>query len=136
MPVTANSAVLAQTPRAAQVVQAFTANTTYTTSPTNTVLLFTAGANGATVSKLVAVPAATVTATQLQVFRSLDTGTTKKLTPPVVGAAYTMAQTTAPTPADFGPTPSAPWVLAAGEQIYVAAGVSGTWAFNLEGADF
>lgn len=136
MPVTANSAILAQTPKSAQKVQSFTANTTYTTSPANTVLLFTAGANGSVVSKLIAVPAATVTATQLQAFRSIDTGTTKNMVPPVVGAAYTMAQTTAPTPADFGPTPSAPWILAAGEQIYVAAGVTGTWAFNLEAADF
>lgn len=137
MAVTANSAVLAQTPRSAQSVQSLTANTNYTTSPTNTVLLYTAGSNGGIVSKLKANPTATVTATQLQLFRCTDgVGTVKNFAGAVVGSAYTMATTTAPTASDFGFTASAPMVLQANERIYVAAAVTGSWAFDLEGADF
>ena len=48
---TANSIITPQTPKSAHVVQAFTANTTFSTTPTNTVLLVTAGtANGGRLS--------------------------------------------------------------------------------------
>lgn len=135
---TANSIITPQTPKSAHVAQAFTANSTYTTTPTNTVLLVTAGVNGGRLTKLRAIPGATVAVTQLQEFRSLDTGTTKKFSNTVLGApgGYTMAQTTAPPIADFGYSDDNPKILAAGEQRYVSAGVTGTWAFEAEWADY
>src|SRR3569833_3372896 len=101
---TPNSIVTPQTPKSAAVTQAFTANTTYTTTPTNAVLLVTAGANGGRLTKLRAWPTATVTATQLQEFRSLDAGTTKHLSKAALAApsGFTMAQTPLPPVADFG----------------------------------
>lgn len=138
MAVTPNAIITPQTPKSAHVSQSFTANSTYTPTPTNTVLLVTAGLNGGRLTKLRAIPAATVTATQLQEFRSLDTGTTKKFSNSVLGAGsgYTMAQTTAPPIADFGYSDDNPKILGAGEQIYVAVGVTGSWAFEAEWADF
>lgn len=138
MSVTANSIITPQTPKSAHVAQSFTANTTFTTTPTNTVLLVTAGANGGRLTKLRAIPTATVTVTQLQEFRSLDSGTTKKFANAVLGASggYTMAGTTAPPIADFGYSDDNPKILSASEQIYVAAGVTGAWAFEAEWADY
>lgn len=138
MPGTANSIITPQTPKSAHAVQSLTANTTYTTTPTNTVLLVTAGANGGRLTKLRAIPTATVTATQLQEFRSLDSGASKKLSNAVLGApaGYTMAGATAPPIADFGYSDDNPKILAAGEQLYVAAGVTGSWAFEAEWADY
>jgi hypothetical protein len=138
MAATANSIITPQTPQSAHIAQAFTANTTFTTTPTNTVLLVTAGPNGARLTKLRAIPAATVTVTQLQEFRSLDSGSTKKFSNAVLGAAagYTMAGTTLPPIADFGYSDDNPKMLSAGEQLYVAAGVTGTWAFEAEWANY
>lgn len=135
---TANSIITPQTPNSNHVTQSFTANTTYTTTPTNTVLLVTAGANGSRMTKLRAIPTATVTVTQLQEFRSLDSGTTKKLSNAALGAAsgYTMVGTTLPPIADFGYSDDNPKILKAGEQIYVAAGVTGSWSFEAEWSDY
>lgn len=138
MTLSANSIITPQTPQSNHIEQSFTANTTYTTTPTNTVLLVTAGVNGARLTKLRAIPAATVTATQLQEFRSLDSGTTKKFSNSVLGApsGYTMAGTTLPPIADFGYSDANPKILGPGETIYVAAGVTGAWAFEAEWANY
>jgi hypothetical protein len=135
MPGTANSIITPQTPRSNMVV-CTTANTTYGASPTNTQKIVTAGANGARLTKLRAIPQATVTATQLQEFRSLDAGVTKRFANSVLMAAYTMAQTTAAPATDFGYSDDNPKILSAGEQLYVAAGVTGSWAFEAEWADY
>lgn len=133
-----NAFISPQTPKASHVAQAFTANTTYSTTPTNTVLLVTAGANGARLTKLRAIPMATVTVTQMQEFRSLDAGTTKHFSNAALGASggYTMAPTTQPPIADFGYSDDNPKLLAAGEELWVAVGISGSWAFEAEWGDF
>ncbi|HXA40311.1 MAG TPA: hypothetical protein VNW53_15040 [Phenylobacterium sp.] len=135
---TANSIITPQTPKSAHINQSFLANSTYSASPTNTALLVTAGANGSRLTKLRAIPAATVTVTQLQEFRSLDGGATKKFTNAALGApsGYTMAATTLPPLVDFGYSDDTPKVLAPGEQLYVACGVAGSWSFEAEWADF
>ena len=69
---TANSIITPQAPNSNHIVQSFTANTTYTTTPTNTVLLVTAGANGSRMTKLRAIPTATVAVVNGQV--SSDSG--------------------------------------------------------------
>ena len=135
MPGTANSIITPQTPRAAHAV-CTTANTVYGSTPTNTVLLVTAGPNGARLTRLKAIPQATVTATQLQGFRSLDAGVTKRFTDSALMAAYTMAQTTAAPVTDFGYSDDNPMILAANEQLHVAVGVTGTVTFEAEWADY
>jgi hypothetical protein len=135
---TANSIITPQTPKSAHVSQSFTANATYTTTPTNTVLLVTAGTNGGRLTKLRAIPTATVTATQLQEFRSLDSGGTQKFSNAVLGApaGYTMGGATAPPVTDFGYSDDNPKSLSAGEELYIATGVTGSWAFEAEWADY
>ena len=124
MAVTPNSIVTPQNPKAANAALSTTANTNYT-FPANTTLVVTAGTNGARLTKLKAIPAATVTATQIQLFRSTDGGTTKRFTNSALMAAYTMAQTTQVPQTDFGYSDLAPLVLAPNEQLHVAAGVGG-----------
>src|SRR4051812_18990592 len=128
---TANSIITPQTPNSNHVTQSFTATTNVsTTTPTNTVLLVTAGANGGRLTKLRCVPVATVAVTQLQEFRSNDTGATKHLSNVALGASggYTFAAGTLPPVADFGYSDDNPKFLKAGEQIYVGAAVTGSWS--------
>lgn len=135
MPVTPNSIVTPQTPKSA-VVNAGTANTNYA-SPSNTQLLVTAGANGARLTKLQAIPVATqTTANQLQVFRSSDGGTTKRFADSALMATYTMAQTTEAPTTDLGYSDDNPLILQAGETVYVAVGQSQSVNFIAEWADY
>jgi hypothetical protein len=135
MPVTPNSIVTPQTPRSAMVGVA-TANTTFTTTPTNTALLLTAGANGARVTRLIAVPLETVTANALQVYRSTDAGTTKFLAACATGGSDTVSGTDAPQTVDFGVSEDAAMILQPSERLYVATGISKTYNFIAEYADY
>ena len=136
MPVSQNKVVTPQTPRSSSGV-ATTANSTYTDTPSNTAVIFTAGANGARVSKISAVTRATCTATELQLFRDHDgSGTTKRFVRSKTLPATTVAATAGQDPLDFGYSDSAPMILAANEKLYGAIGVSGGVVFTVEGADF
>lgn len=131
-----NTAPFTQTKKTGQAILT-AAKTTYNDA-TNAVLLFTAGADGSLVRRITAIPRATVTATQLQLFRSPDNGTTLYLVGSVLMAAYTMAQTTAAPVTDFGFDFTKPIGLAAGERLYAAAGVAlaGGIVVTAEGEDF
>ena len=135
MAVSANSIVTPQTPKSAMVGVA-TANTTFTTSPTNTALLLTAGVNGARVTRIVAVPLETVTANFLQVYRSTDTGTTKYLAACATGGSDTVSGTDGPSVIDFGFSEDAPMILQANERLYVATGISKSYNFVADYADY
>ena len=137
MPVTANSIITPQALKSATAV-CTTANSTYSDAPTNSQVLVTAGANGARLTKITAVARATVTATELQLYRDGDgTGTLKRLFASKAMAAYTVAQTTANAATDFGFSDANPVILAAGEKIYAAIGVSNTGiVFAAEWADY
>ncbi len=133
MAVTPNSIVTPQTPIGATAV-ATTANSTYTDSPTNSVLLLAAQTNGARISKIIARARATVTATELQLYVSADGGTTKRLIKSTLMGAYTVAQTTGQSNADLGYTDTLPLILSSSESLYVAIGVSNTGiVFRAEG---
>lgn len=132
------TAPFAQTPKTASAV--CTAASVYAgDTPTNTVLLLTAGADGALLTKLTAVPRATVTATSLLLFVSNDGGTTQRLVNSALMAAHTVATTTATAVTKFGDySETAPLRLAAGDRLYVGAAValaSGI-VFNAEYTDF
>lgn len=132
-------APFAQTPKTASAVAtAVVANLT-TDAPTNTVELFTAGAEGALVTKLTAIPRATITATCLYLFISNDGGTTKRLVDSELMGAQTVAVTTAIAETRFSNiAESTPIRLGAGDKLYVGIGValaSGI-VFNLEAMEF
>lgn len=136
MAVTANSIITPQTPQSGNAA-CTTANTTYTTSPTNTVLLATAGANGARVTRISAIPLETLAgAVQLQLFRSRNGGTTKVFFESAVAPVYTMADTTEVPTTDFGFSDDNPLILAANEQVYAAVRVTKQITFNAEWADY
>jgi hypothetical protein len=112
--------VFTQTIKTASAV-ATAAKTTYSDA-TNAVVLYTAPAGGAVLYKLTALPRATVTASQLQLYR-LRAGV-YSLIGMATMSAYTMAQTTSPTPTDFGFTESAPLRVEALDVLYIATGVA------------
>lgn len=117
------TAPFAQTPKTATAVVTGAATITNDT-PTNTVLLLTAGAEGAILTKLTAIPRATVTASDLVVFLSKDGGTTKRMIDSKLMSAYTMAATTATPVTVFAYSESAPLRLEAGDEIYVGSQVA------------
>jgi hypothetical protein len=118
------TAPFAQTPQMAAAV--CTAAATYADSaPTNTQLLLTAGSDGAILTRLTARPRATVTATNLLLWLSLDGGTTKLLVDSALMSAQTLATTTAISKTNFADySESAPMRLPAGAKLYVGAAVA------------
>lgn len=135
MAVTPNSIVTPQTPKSA-FAEVTTASTDFDTSPTTTVLLLTAGSNGARLTRLNAVPCETVTANFLQVYRSINTGTTKYLSAAATGGSDTVSATDGPSVVDFGYSEANPMILQGSEQIYVATGISKKYHFVAEYADY
>lgn len=101
-----------------------TANSNYTDTPTNTQLLWTAGASGDLITKMTSLARATLTATEMQLFRSNDGGATKKYFMSLTYAAFTMSQTARNPTADWPFSTSNPLELGPNEQLYVAQGVT------------
>jgi len=128
--------VFAQTTRTAQAV--CTAAKVIDATQTGTQLLLQAGVDGTIVTKLQAMPRATVTATQLQLYLSRDGGTSLSLVGSAAMGAYTLTQTTAAPTTDFGFSAEDPLRLGPDERLYVAIGVAlaGGIVFHAEYADF
>jgi hypothetical protein len=82
-------------------------------------------------------PRASVGATQLQLFRSPDNGTTVYLINSALMSAYTMAQTTAAPVTDFGYSESAPLRLGPSDTLWVGIGIAlaGGVAFDAQYED-
>lgn len=74
-----NTAVFAQTPKTATAVTTAASNAGLGDTPINTVQLMQAGPDGAIVTRLTAIPRATVTASNLILFISKDNGSTQRL---------------------------------------------------------
>ena len=130
MSTTPNSRILVQSIRRASAVCTL-ANAVYAGtlngSPTanfNILPLISAGVNGSLLRGLKAIPRATVTATQLQLFTSPDSGTTVFLDNTALMAAATMSQTTQMPQTDFGYSDTLPMYLAPGWSLYVGIGVA------------
>jgi len=123
MPMT-YTAPFAQTPKtAAAVVTA--ATTVADDNPTNTVELLTAGANGALVTRLAAMPRGTCTASSLVLFLQKNGQTTKRLIDSELMAAHTVATTTAIPETAFGNvSDSTPLRLEAGDKLFVGSQVA------------
>lgn len=137
MAVTANSIITPQTPKSASV-NAATAQATFppTTTPSNTVLLVTAGASGGRLTRLEGCPQETTTANNLQAYRDNGTAGVSKFLFKQVTLTSTVSATAAAANGDFGFSEDNAMTLAAGERIYVAVGVAKSVNFIAEWADF
>lgn len=132
------TAPFAQTPKTASCVVTG-AGTITNDTPSNTVLLLTAGADGAIVTRIKAMPRATVTASSLTLYVSTDAGTTQRMLESALMAAYTQATTTqTPKTAFSDITESTPIRLEAGARIYAQSEVAlaGGIVFTAEYTDF
>lgn len=119
------TAPFAQTPKNATAVATGAVGSITGDTPTNTVLLVTAGADGAILTRLSAIPRATVTASSLVLFTSSDAGTTMRLIDSALMAAQTVATTTAITATTFSTySETTPLRLQAGERLYVGSQVA------------
>lgn len=119
------TAPFAQTPQTATAVATAAAANITTDAPTNTVLLLTAGADGAILTRLFAMPRATVTASSLVLFLSKDNGTTQRLIDSELMAAQTVSSTAAISETSFANySESTPLRLAAGDRLYVGSQVA------------
>jgi hypothetical protein len=115
----------AQTPNTATAVATAAVSGLGTDAPTGAVLLGTAGAEGAIVTRLMALPRATATASSLVLFLSKDGGATMRLIDSELMAAHTVAATTAIPETAFGNiSDSAPLRLEAGDRLYVGSQVA------------
>jgi hypothetical protein len=132
------TAPFAQTPKISTAVATGAVGSLTGDTPTNTVLLLTAGSDGAIVTKLTAMPRSTVTASSLVVFVSGDSGTTKRLIDSKLMAALTVNTTTAITVTEFDYSETAPLRLEAGEEVYVGSQVAlaNGIVFRAEHTDF
>jgi hypothetical protein len=133
------TAPFAQTPKTASAVVTAASASLDGDTPTNTVLLCTAGADGALLTRLSAIPRATVTASSLLLWISLDGGTTKRLVDSALMAAHTVAATTAiPVTAFSRYSEDTPERLQAGASLYVGSAVAlaGGIVFTAEYTDF
>ena len=136
MAVTPNSIVTPQAPKS-NAVSLTTANTTFSTSPTNTALLVTAGANGGRLTKLQFVPLENVTANNLQAYRDVGTaGVSKYLFGASTGGTDTVSGTDAPSIIDLGYSDDNPVLLQANERVYVATGITKNYHAYAEWADY
>lgn len=119
------TAPFAQTPKTATAVATSAIGSITTDAPTNTVLLLTAGSDGCIVTRLTAIPRATVTDSSLCLFLSKDAGVTQRLIDSELLGAQTVNATTAINEKRFGNiTESEPLRLEAGDRLYVGSQVA------------
>ena len=119
------TAPFAQTPKTATAVAVAAVSGLATDAPTGAVLLGTAGAEGAIVTRLAAIPRATVPASSLVLFLSKDGGATLRLIDSELMAAHTVAATTAIPETTFSNiSDSTPLRLEAGDKLYVGSQVA------------
>lgn len=120
-----NVAVFAQTPKTGTAVATLVSASITTDTPTNTVLLMTAGVNGAIVTRLSAIPRATVTASSLVLFISSDAGVTQRLFDSVTMAAQAVTTAAGVIATPFTNYSEArPLRLAAGDRLYFGTQVA------------
>ena len=119
------TAPFAQAPKNARAVVTAASADLDGLEPTNTVELCKAGADGALLTRLSAVPRATVTASSLLLWTSDDDGTTKHLLDSALMAAHTVAATTAIPLTSFSRyTEDTPLRLEANMSLYVGTAVT------------
>lgn len=119
------TAPFAQTPKTATAVATSAVGSINGDTPTNTVLLLTAGSDGALLTGLTAMPRATVTASSLVLFISKDNGTTLRLIDSALMSAFTVNTTTAIAKTTFSAySENTPLRLEASDRLYVGSQVA------------
>lgn len=134
-----NTAVFAQNPRTVSAVVTAALGAITTDAPTGTVLLATAGADGSIVTRLSAMPRATVAATSLVLFTSNDAGVTQRMKASELMPTQAVGTSTKIVPTPFGDFSEArPLRLGANERLYVGAQIAlaAGIVFNVELTDF
>lgn len=132
-------AVFAQIPKTATAVVTAATTGLATDAPTGVVQLMVAGADGAILTRLTAIPRATVTASSLLLFISNDGGATMRLIDSELMPIAAISATTAIPETVFGNyTESRPLRLAQNDRLYVGSQVAlaGGIVFKAEWADF
>jgi hypothetical protein len=130
-------APFAQSGKTAQAVVTTAVTGLDGTSPANTVELLEAGEDGALLTRLTAIPRATVTASSLLLWIEKDGSTDKYLKDSVLMAPHTVETTTAIPVTTFSRyTEDTPLRLEAGDKLYVGTAVTGNIAFNGNYTDF
>lgn len=118
------TAAFAQTPKTADAVATAALTNLTTDAPTGQVLLMAAGANGSILTRLAAMPRATVTATGLCLFICRD-GVTYRLKDSVTMAAQTVATTGGIAQTLFtNYSETRPLRLGAGDKLYAGSQVA------------
>jgi hypothetical protein len=131
------TAAFAQTPKTASAVVTAALSSIGTDTPGGTVLLMTAGANGAILTRLTAIPRSAVSASSLVLYLSNDNGVTQRLID-----SETMPLQTITTGAGINETTFAnysetrPLRLGAGDKLYVGSQLSTGIVFKAEYTDF
>lgn len=119
------TAPFAQTPQNATAVTTGACADFDGDTPTNTVLLLTAGSEGGLLTKLTAIPRDTVTASNLMLFISDDSGTTKRLINSALLSTQTVDTTTPMTKTEFSDySETTPLRLEALNELYVGNAVA------------
>lgn len=134
-----NLAAFAQTQKTATAVATAAVANLGTDAPTNTVLLMTAGVEGSLVTRLWAIPRATVTPSSLVLFVSKDNGVTQRLIDAELMTAATINATSSiPETAFSNYSESTPLRLEAGDKLYVGSQVAASFGivFKVEYTDF
>ena len=131
------TAAFAQTPKTSSVVSTVASTGIDTLAPTG-VLLCTAGAEGAIVTSLKAIPRSTCASTRLYLWRATTGSSDKYMLGSTSIGAYTTSNADAPSQADFGFTEDLPLRLAAGDSLYVGIAINTTdgIVFNVQYTDF
>lgn len=136
MPKTFN-APFPQTPDTATAVVTAACVIGTTDTPTNTVLLFTVGTEGAILTNLSAMPFGTTPVTGLVLFLSNDSGVKKRLIDSEVMQAYNLTPgAVIPETQFFRYSEQTPLRLGAGDQLYVGSMVAGNIVFKAEYTEF
>tara|TARA_R110000772_G_scaffold54324_3_gene124065 strand:+ start:443 stop:856 length:414 start_codon:yes stop_codon:yes gene_type:complete len=118
------TAPFAQTPKISTGVLT-AAGTSVDDDPTNSVLIATAGGDGALLTSLTCIPRVTVTASRINLFVSGDSGSTKRLVSSVLMEAQTVNTTTVTAQTVFTEiTETTPMRLEAAERIYMNSAVA------------
>lgn len=133
------TAPFAQSPKTADVAVTAAIASLTSDAPTGVSLLLTAGADGAIVTRLWALPRGTTTATSICLFISRDGGTTIRLKDSETMAAYTAATTTNKPETPFANySEDRPLRLGANDKLYVGCEVAQPVGvvFNAEYTDY
>jgi hypothetical protein len=133
------TAPFAQTPKTATAIVTAAQASLELTTPTNVVLLATIGAEGAILTRLTAIPRATVGASSLRLWISKTDHTGCILRASALMAAHTVATTTAIPSTVFSQfTEDTPLRLQAGDKLYVGSAVllAEGIVFNAEYTEF